>query len=82
MLAAAVRRSVPAPTVLFRQGAPAEYLYLLIKGHMKVGHVDAAGNPLTIRFMHPDDLIGCVAVFRRVPYPATATAAADSVVLS
>jgi CRP/FNR family transcriptional regulator, nitrogen oxide reductase regulator len=82
VLAAAVRRSVPARTVLFRQGAPAEYLYLLITGHMKVGHVDAAGNPLTVRFMRPGYFIGCVAVFRRVPYPATATAVADSVVLS
>ena len=32
--------------------------------------------------MEPGDLVGCAAVFRRIPYPATATAVADSVVLS
>ena len=59
VLASAVRRSVPARSVLFRQGDPAEYLYLLVKGHVKVGHVDPGGNPLMVRFMHPGDLIGC-----------------------
>lgn len=40
------------------------------------------GSQQTLRFMEPGDIIGCAAVFRRIPYPATAIAVADSVILS
>jgi CRP-like cAMP-binding protein len=82
VLAAAIRRVLPARSVLFRQGDASDYLHLLTRGHMKVGQVDGAGNPLIVRFMGPGDFVGCVASFRHVPYPATATAVTESAVLS
>lgn len=49
---------------------------------MKVGQVTGNGASLTIRFMEPGDVPGCVAVFRRSPFPATATAVVDSRLLA
>ncbi len=37
---------------------------------------------MTIRIMGPGDIIGAVAAFRQIPYPATATAVTDCIVLS
>lgn len=67
---------------LFKQGDEAANLFLVVEGRLKVGLVTANGAPLAVRFMEPGDLAGCAAVFRRIPYPATATAVIDTVVLS
>ena len=40
------------------------------------------GSQIALRFMQAGDLIGCVAVFRHLPYPASATAMDRSVVLA
>ena len=82
VLADAARQSVRRGSTLFRQGDPAAHLYLVAEGRMKVAHVTAKGEQLVLRFMGPGDLLGCAAVFRRVPYPATATAMTDATVLA
>jgi CRP/FNR family transcriptional regulator, nitrogen oxide reductase regulator len=73
--AAARPRAWARGAVLFHQGAPPEQLHLLRSGRVKVSRVDAGGAPLTVRFLEAGEIIGCVAVFRQVPYPATAIAA-------
>jgi CRP/FNR family transcriptional regulator, nitrogen oxide reductase regulator len=82
VLAGAARRAFAAGSTLFRQGDPSAHLHLLVQGRVKVMQINGAGSPLVVRFMGPGDLVGCVAVFRKVPYPATATAVADTVALS
>ncbi|MBV8095334.1 MAG: Crp/Fnr family transcriptional regulator [Acetobacteraceae bacterium] len=79
--AAAVRGAAP-DAVLFRQGDPPSQLFVLTNGQVKVAQVNHGGAPLTIRFMEPGDVIGCVAVFRGVCYPATAIAIAPSTALA
>jgi CRP/FNR family transcriptional regulator, nitrogen oxide reductase regulator len=73
---------IPRATSLFTQGDEATNLFLVVEGRLKVGLVTADGAPLAVRFMEPGDLVGCTAVFRRVPYPATATAVVDTIVMS
>jgi CRP-like cAMP-binding protein len=73
--AAARPRAWTAGTVLFHQGAPPEQLHLLRSGRVKVSRVDAGGAPLIVHFLTAGEIIGCVAVFRQVPYPASAIAA-------
>ncbi|MBV8588468.1 MAG: cyclic nucleotide-binding domain-containing protein [Acetobacteraceae bacterium] len=65
--AAAVRGAAP-DAVLFRQGDPPSQLFVLTNGQVKVAQVNHGGAPLTMRFMEPGDVIGCVAVFRGVCY--------------
>ncbi len=72
----------PAKTVLFHQGDAPAHLILVGKGFVKMGQVSGRGEASIVRIMEPGDVIGCVAVFRRNPYPATATTLIDSVMLS
>jgi len=74
-------RTVPAKTVLFRQGEPAQELVALGKGIVKVWQTNGSGDATTIHILGPGDMIGAVAVFRQVPYPATATAITNCVLL-
>ncbi|NOG74124.1 Crp/Fnr family transcriptional regulator [Roseicella sp. DB1501] len=80
--ARATPRLVRARQAVFRQGGEPTHLHLVTKGWVKIGHVTGSGAPLTIRIMEPGDVPGCVAVFRRTPYPATATAIVDSRLLT
>ncbi len=73
---------VPAKTVLFHQGDAPSQLILVGKGFVKMGQVSGRGEASIIRVMEPGDIIGCVALFRRKPYPATATTLIDSLTLS
>ncbi len=74
--------AAPAKTVLFHQGDAPAQLILVGKGFVKMGQVSGRGEASIIRIMEPGDVIGCVAVFRRSPYPATATTLTDSLMLS
>jgi CRP-like cAMP-binding protein len=75
--ASSVRRA-PRGTVLFKQGDAAAELNLLIGGWVRMTHLTRDGNQIGLRFMRAGDPIGCQAVFRDMPYPATATVCADA----
>ena len=80
--ALATPRVVRAGQALFRQGGEPTHLHLVAEGRVKIWQQTGSGASLTIRFMEPGDVPGCVAVFRRIPYPATATAVLDSKLLT
>ena len=80
--ATATPRLVRAGHAVFQQGGEPSHLHLVTMGWVKIGHVTGNGSPLTIRIMEPGDVPGCVAIFRRIPYPATATALVDSRILT
>ncbi|UFN51635.1 Crp/Fnr family transcriptional regulator (plasmid) [Roseomonas sp. OT10] len=80
--ATATPRLFRAGQIMFLQGHEPSYLHLLVRGWVKISHGTPGGDALTIRVMEPGDVPGCVAVFRRTPYPATATAIVDSQVLA
>ncbi|HWX48178.1 MAG TPA: Crp/Fnr family transcriptional regulator [Roseomonas sp.] len=75
-------RMVAAKTMLFHQGDLPTELIVLGKGIVKVWQMRAGGTPATLHMLGPGDLVGAVAVFRRIPFPASATAFTECILLS
>lgn len=75
-------RKLSGGATLLKQGDPSDHLFMVIEGRFKMTSLADDGGQTTLRFMNPGDIIGCAAVFHQIPYPATATAAEQSVVLS
>jgi CRP/FNR family transcriptional regulator, nitrogen oxide reductase regulator len=65
---------------LLKQGDRPDHLFCVLDGRFKMTTVSKEGAEKTLRFMEAGDLIGCAAVFKGFPYPATATATTNSVV--
>jgi CRP-like cAMP-binding protein len=78
--AASVRRARRG-TVLFKQGDSASEFNFLVDGWVRMTHLTRNGDQVGLRFMRSGDPIGCQAVFRDMPYPATATICADATFL-
>jgi CRP-like cAMP-binding protein len=82
LFATATVRQARRDTVLFHQGdAPAQLLQV-VSGLVRMTQINAEGVQTTLRLMRSGELLGCVAAIQQFPYPATATAMEDSVVLS
>jgi CRP-like cAMP-binding protein len=79
--AAQVRR-VEKGEALFRQGEPAQAVHLVLNGRFKAVQVTPEGSQVVMRLAGPGDLIGHVAVFAHLPYPATPLAVTESLVLT
>src|SRR3712207_2852749 len=80
--ALATPRVVRAGQAVFRQDGEPTHLHLVAEGRVKIWQGTGSGATLTIRFMEAGEVPGCVAVLRRIPYPATATAVMDSRILA
>jgi CRP-like cAMP-binding protein len=52
----------PTGTVIFEQGAPAIYLYLLIKGEVEIRYKPYDGPPITLTHLRDGDVFGWSAV--------------------
>ncbi|MDO9302783.1 MAG: cyclic nucleotide-binding domain-containing protein [Anaerolineales bacterium] len=52
----------PADTVIFEQGAPATYLYLLIKGEVAIRYKPYDSPPITLTRLRDGDVFGWSAV--------------------
>lgn len=74
VLADAETRQFGPGEILFEQGDPPIHLHALVEGTVKIWQDTPSGARMIVRFMHPGDLLGCVAVFRQIPLPANATA--------
>ena len=79
---AASPKRIPAGDVLFRQGDPPHSIFMVLNGRFKATQITPEGRQVVVRLAGPGDLIGHVSVFIDKPYPATPSAAADSIVLS
>src|SRR5947209_15815587 len=82
ILSSGVERRLEGGDVLLRQGDAASAVFLVLSGQVRMTTVDAQGLQKTLRFMADGDIIGCAAVFGGFPYPATATATTQSVVMA
>jgi CRP/FNR family transcriptional regulator, nitrogen oxide reductase regulator len=82
VIAAAVWRKLPRGAMLFQQGSDPAELYLLTDGWIKMTHVTRNGDQIALRFMQRGDHVGGAALFRAVPFPATATAASDATLVT
>jgi CRP-like cAMP-binding protein len=58
ILAEARERSVPAATVLFRTGEPAERLFLVRRGSVRFGRVSSAGREVVMGVLTKGDVCG------------------------
>lgn len=82
LFATATVRQARMDTVLFHQGDAPSHLLQVVSGLVRMTQINAEGAQTTLRLMRSGDVLGCVAAIQQFPYPATATAVEDSVVLS
>jgi CRP/FNR family transcriptional regulator len=66
---------------LFRQGEPAEWLYVIMKGRVKLVKHASNGAATIIEIYSVGDELTAAALSEGVPYPASARALTDGVVL-
>lgn len=63
-----------AGQVIYLEGEPAEYVYILERGWVKATRMTREGREQGLHFLRPVELFGDNAVFTRTSYPATTTA--------
>lgn len=71
------RFSCPAGTVIFQQGDPADFLYLLINGKVEISFQPYDGVPILIAHVEKDGLFGWSAVVGSDKYTSSAIANED-----
>jgi CRP-like cAMP-binding protein len=81
IVARATSRLYAAGTPLFEQGADATQFYVLVHGRLRVTQVTASGEQIVVRMVNPGELCGIAKPMGRTNYPATATAAVESIAL-
>jgi CRP/FNR family transcriptional regulator, nitrogen oxide reductase regulator len=79
---AAIVRHVEKNAKLLKQGDAPDHLFVVIEGRFKMTTLNRQRVQKILRFMEVGDAIGCAAVFRNFPYPASATATTNSTALS
>lgn len=67
--------------VIFSEGYPSDWLYVVIKGKVKITKLSQSGREIILEIIPPMDFFGGVAVMRGFPYPANAVAMDDAEVL-
>ena len=67
---------------LFRQGAAAQFFYVLEQGRVKLTQLTADGDLVLLRLVVPGEAFGGVAALGQRTYPVSAEAAEDCVALS
>jgi len=74
ILRVAISKSFQTGQVIFIQGEPAEWLYVLETGWVKSVRISPDGREQAMLFLHPGEVFGDVAVFTKMPYPGTVIA--------
>lgn len=70
-----------AKEILFYEGDEPIYLYVLLKGTLKVYKTNHKGQQIFLHQFYPGGLVAELANFENIPYPATAEFMSDSEVL-
>ncbi|MCK9473115.1 Crp/Fnr family transcriptional regulator [Sulfurimonas sp.] len=68
-------------SIVFYEGDSPKHLYLLTKGVIKLYKTSSNHKEIVLKYFHNNELIGEVANFENIPYPATAKAYSDVEVL-
>ncbi len=74
-------QKVAKNNIVFYEGDESKYLYLLAKGVIKLYKTSSSHKEIVLKYFHENELIGEVANFEEIPYPATAKAYSDVEVL-
>lgn len=80
VVAAAMEKKLPSGRILFRQGEPAEALYVVLAGSFKLTQEDQHGHEALVRFLGPGAVMAAVALIPAQSYPVTAKAMQPAVV--
>jgi CRP/FNR family transcriptional regulator len=75
------RSELAAAAVIFFEGEPPHWLYIVLGGHVKLIKHSADGRDIILYIAMPGDLIGGVSAFGRRPHPFTAQAMVPATVL-
>ncbi len=67
--------------ILFYEGDEPQYLYILLKGIIKLYKVTSVDKELVLKYFHENEFIAEVANFEEINYPATAQAFSNIEVL-
>lgn len=70
--------SVKKKDVIFSEGDPSEWLYIVAEGKAKITKLSQDGKEIILEVIHPMDFFGGLAVIRGFPYPANAIAMEDT----
>lgn len=79
---AAYEHVTPRGQAMFQQGDEATHGYVLAWGRVRLDQVTADGQNIVLRHLGPGEMVGMVAVFRRIPFPATPVALEDCMALA
>lgn len=72
----------PKDSSVFEQGTDALAFFVLLHGHLRVEKTTPQGQQVVVRYVSAGELFGVAQAMGLKNYPATATAAVDSVALS
>ena len=75
------QHTIPKDNIVFYEGDDSKYLYLLAKGIINLYKTSSSHKEIVLKYFHENELIGEVANFEKIPYPATAKAYSDVEVL-
>ena len=67
--------------VLFYEGDESKYLFVLVKGIVKLYKTSSSDKEIILKYFHSNELLAEVANFENIPYPATAQSFTDTEVL-
>jgi Flp pilus assembly CpaE family ATPase len=76
------RRRVAAGKLLYRQGEPAEALYLVESGRFRIAVSERAGHARVLQFLGPGEIVGEAAFMAETPHVTSAEAVEEAVVWS
>ena len=72
--AVASMRDFDKGALLFSEGDPPDFLYVVVTGRVKVFKTTARGSDVILELFGPGDAVGAVAIYESRPYPASAIA--------
>lgn len=77
ILKAAIPKHFAAGQVIYLEGEPADYVYILASGWVKATRMTPEGREQALLILRPVEIFGDIAVFSGTPYPGTVTALED-----
>lgn len=75
------RSVVKKREVIFSEGDPSDWLYIVSEGKVKITKLSQDGKEIILEVIQPLDFFGAIAILKGFPYPANAVAMEDSKVL-
>lgn len=75
-------RSFDPGETLFLEGEPSNFFYSIVSGRVKIFKTTRSGKDIILGIFSAGDPVGSVAVFKEVPYPASAQALTQTVCIS